>query len=148
MFRVVNGSNTSLLTRILLGNDNIQDTPLSITVNPVTNMVYVTARGLISINGTTNQIVAETNLSAYLIQCRGAAVNTDANEIYVTGWGLENFGIFFIVNGANYSVLNAFVGTTEPIGVAYNDNNTEIYLVDSQTDSLLVLNRTLFSTLP
>jgi hypothetical protein len=141
----INGTDDSIKSRILLGTDSVTDTPLAIAVNPITNMVYITAKGLISINGTTNQIVAKTDLSAYLIQCRGISVNAQSNEIYVTGWGLANFGSFFIMNGANYSVLNAFVGTTEPVGVTYDENNTAIYLVDSQTDSVLALNSSVFA---
>ncbi|MFI5420757.1 MAG: YncE family protein, partial [Nitrososphaerales archaeon] len=139
-----NGTSDTIVSRIFLGLQPYQDTPLSIALNPQTNMIYVTTHRLISINGTTNTVVAETSVSAYAIQCRGVAVNPLTNEIYVTGWGLQNFGSFFIVNGVNYSVLNAFIGTGDPVGVAYDENNTSIYVVNSLTDSVLALNSSAF----
>ena len=135
----INGTSRSIVSRILIGQNPRLNLPFAIAVNSITNMVYVATQQLISINASTNSIVARTSLSAYTIQCRGIAVNTQSNQIYITGWGLENFGSFFVVNGANYSLLNAFVGTGEPVGVAFNSNNSEIYIVQSQTDSILAL---------
>lgn len=107
-------------------------------------MIFMTDQQLVSINGTTNTVTAETTVSAFTIQCRGVAVNEMDDEIYVAGWGFGNYGSFFIVNGQNYSLLNAFAGTGQPVGIAYDSANSEIYVANSQTKSILALNSTSF----
>jgi hypothetical protein len=140
----IQGSNLSILARTLIDSSESSGIAFSIAVNPVTNIVYLTDQQLISVNGTTNQVIARTIVSAYTIQCRGVAVNSEDDEIYVTGWGFGDYGSFFIVNGQNYSLLNAFAGTGQPIGITYDSANAEIYLANSQTQSILALNSTAF----
>lgn len=128
----------------LVDSDQSDGIPFAVAVNPQTNMVYMTDQKLIAINGTTDTVTAQTIVSAYTIQCRGVAVNEKYNEIYVAGWGFGNYGSFFIVNGQNYSLLNAFAGTGQPVGISYDSANAEIYVANSQTKSVLALNSTAF----
>ena len=140
----INGTTYHLLSKILVDSDQSAGIPFGVITDPATNMVYMTDRELVSINGTTNRVVAKTIVSAFTIQCRGVAVNSRYDEIYVSGWGIGNYGSFFIVNGATYSLLNAFAGTGQPVGVAFDPRNEEIYVANSQTKSVLALNSTAF----
>jgi DNA-binding beta-propeller fold protein YncE len=139
----LNESNLQVVSRILI-DANESGLPFAIAVNPLNNMIYLTDQKLVSINGTTNTITAETTVSAFTIQCRGVAVNEMANEIYVAGWGFGDYGSFFIVNAQNYSLLNAFAGTGQPVGIAFDPTNSQIYVANSQTKSVLALNSTSF----
>ncbi len=140
----VNGTTYQISSKILIDSDQSAGIPFAVIADPATNMVYMTDRELVSVNGTTDRVVAKTIVSAFTIQCRGVAVNSKYNEIYVTGWGIGNYGSFFIVNGQNYSLLNAFAGTGQPVGVAFDPRNMEIYVANSQTKSVLALNSTAF----
>jgi DNA-binding beta-propeller fold protein YncE len=140
----LNGSNFRTTSRILVDSSETSGIPFAIAVNSETNMIYLTDQELISINGSSDTVAAETIVSAFTIQCRGLAVNEATNEIYVVGWGVGDYGSFFIVNGQNYSLLNAFAGTGEPVGVSYNPANSEIYVANSETRSVFVLNSTAF----
>lgn len=141
---VMNGTSLQVSAKFLVDPNESAGLPFSVAVDSLTNMVYMTDQDLVTINGTSNAVVAKTVLSAYTIQCRGVAVNERYNQIYVSGWGVGDFGSFFIVNGQNYSILNAFAGTGGPVGIAYNPTNSEIYVADSQTKSVLALNSTAF----
>ena len=141
----INGLNYNITAKILIDTDQAAGVPFAVAVDPQNNMVYMTDRELVSVNGSTNHLVAKTIVGAYTIQCRGVAVNSQHNEIYVTGWRIGNYGSFFIVNGANYSLLNAFAGTGQPVSIAYDPTNTEIYVANSQTKSVLALNSTAFA---
>jgi DNA-binding beta-propeller fold protein YncE len=140
----LNETTMSIKSKTLIDSSQNSGIPFAITVNQETNMVYMTDQKLVSINGTTNTVTAQTTVSAFTIQCRGVAVNEKYNEIYVAGWGIGNYGSFFIVNGQNYSLLNAFAGTGQPIGIAFDPTNSEIYVANSQTKSVLALNSTAF----
>ena len=140
----VNGTSFHPQAKILVDSSGSSGIPFSIAVNSQTNMIYMTDQKLVSINGTTNTVTAETVVSAYTIQCRGVAVNEKYNEVYVAGWGFGNYGSFFIVNGQNYSLLNAFAGTGQPVGITYDQTNSGIYVANSQTKSILALNSTAF----
>lgn len=141
---VINESSYELEAKIFVNASDTSGIPFAISVDPGTNMIFMTDQQLVSINGTTNTVTAETTVSAFTIQCRGVAVNEMDDEIYVAGWGFGNYGSFFIVNGQNYSLLNAFAGTGQPVGIAYDSANSEIYVANSQTKSILALNSTSF----
>jgi DNA-binding beta-propeller fold protein YncE len=133
-----------IISNFLVDPSESDGIPFDIAINPITNTVYMTDEKLISINGSTNTVIAQTIVSAYTIQCRGVSVNEQDNEIYVAGWGFGNYGSFFIVNAQNYSLLNAFAGTGQPVGISYDPVNSEIYVANSQTKSILALNSTAF----
>jgi DNA-binding beta-propeller fold protein YncE len=140
----LNETTSSIESKILVDSSESSGIPFAIAVDSQTNMIYLTDQRLVSINGTTDTVTAETTVSAYTIQCRGVAVNEKYDEIYVAGWGFGNYGSFFIVNGQNYSLLNAFAGTGQPVGISFDPANSEIYVANSQTKSVLALNSTAF----
>ena len=132
---VVNGGSRSIITRVPI------DLPFAIAVNPATNMVYVTTSQnlLVSISGATDQITANTQLSAYSLECRGLAINSESNEIYVSCGARVDLPSFFIVDGSNGNILNSFVDNNSPMEVAYDSNNSLIYLADGSGQLLSLM---------
>ncbi|MHB8567195.1 MAG: YncE family protein [Nitrososphaerales archaeon] len=135
----INGTSETIVSRILIGSSSAFDIPSALAVDPARNMLYVTTSQLVSINLTLDQVVQKISLSGYDIQCKGVAVNEAANEIYVTSSSIGNSSTFFILNGANYAVMNAYVDNGGPQGVAFNPTNSEIYLANAQTNTVLAL---------
>jgi DNA-binding beta-propeller fold protein YncE len=123
---VINGRTNSIVSSIPIG------LPFAIAVNQVTNMIYVTTSQnlLVSINGTTGS-VSNTRLSAYALECRGLAVNSSTDEVYVACGNGQGLPSFFIVDGTNDNILNSFADNGSPMGVAFDPSNQMIYLANS-----------------
>lgn len=128
----INGTTYSVVSQTPIG------LPFAVAVNPVTDTIYVTTLQnlLVSIDGSTGS-VTETRLSAYAMECRGLAVNTVSNEVYVSCQA--NLNEFLIVDGANDNILNSFVDNETPSGVAFDPSNSMIYLVQSSDGYVSVL---------
>ncbi len=67
----LNETTSSIESKILVDSSESSGIPFAIAVDSQTNMIYLTDQRLVSINGTTDTVTAETTVSAYTIQCRG-----------------------------------------------------------------------------
>ena len=119
------------------------DEPFAIAVNPQTNVVYVTTaqNDLVSINGTTNVVMADTPLSAYALSCSSIAINPGDNLVYLScaGYASIGLGTFTIVDGTNNNILNSFVMKSSPEGVAYDPVDNAVYLAEDGGYVLVLL---------
>ena len=106
----------------------------NIAVNPVTNMIYVTALQnlLIAINGTTNQIVVELPITAYSNELRGITVDPAGNEIFLSGspdcQALSFCGVntLYVISGHNYGLFATFT-TANPFLLQFDSANNQTY---------------------
>jgi DNA-binding beta-propeller fold protein YncE len=119
---------TRSVTNIPLGEYSILN---AITINPNTNMVYVTTDDvgpvasqstMYVINGSTNKVVSSVTVGP---SPNYVAVNPNTNMIYVT----NNDGTLSVINGSTdrVSVPNLTIGL-DPAAIAVNPNTNMVYI--------------------
>ena len=131
----------------------INGNPWAVSVNPVTNKIYVINRNsqiaVSIIDGSTDKVVNEidvrdmgtqppemsfnpmrTQEKYYKIEPMEVAVNTNTNKIYVSDWNYPDGGIT-VIDGTQDKVIDKILGLGGPsYGIVVNQRTNKIY-VDS-----------------
>lgn len=118
------------LTRI-----NVGTAPAGITVNPITNRVYVSTSSsnvVKVINGATHSVVATVPVS----QPAGLSVDTDENLVYV----VAEFGcVVKAIDGVTNTEVDSIPVSCWPFGIATNSLNNRTYVESWNSDVVTVI---------
>lgn len=130
--------------------------PWAVSVNPVTNKIYVINRNsqvaVSVIDGLTNKVIKEIDViymgaqppevsfnamrnpeKYYKIEPMEVAVNPNTNRIYVSDWNYPDGGIT-VIDGSQDKVIDRILGLGGPsYGIAVNPNTNRIYVNNFQS---------------
>jgi DNA-binding beta-propeller fold protein YncE len=143
MILVVDINAKKILTKIQIFK------PKFIQINPETNMVYVIANGTVSIiDGATNKLVKEIQDDAPF--ARFLAINPEKNLLYVTynngsdkSRKKDPIDKLVVFDGLTHSKINEIsLGLKEPEGLAIDNQSNHIYVANSKTSTVSVLDGT------
>jgi DNA-binding beta-propeller fold protein YncE len=117
----VNATSGTLLNRITLGNDAYP----RLTVNPVTNVAYVSGSAqLVALNGTTGKIVFDVNSMACGVL---DSMTTDTSSNQVLAMTLD-YNYILAYDGTTGALLNMYSLPSSPNYVAYDSGTNEVYV--------------------
>ena len=120
--------------------------PKYIQVNPETNMIYVIANGAVSvIDGKTNTKVTEIEENAPF--ARFLAINPQKNLLYVTynngsdkSRKKDPIDRVVVYDGSTFSkIRETYQGLREPEGLAVDPQTNQIYVTNSKTSTISVM---------
>ncbi len=123
--------------------------PGGVTVNPLTNQVYVALlNGNVTvISGATNTITTTTPVGT---SNAGVAVNISNGSVYATNQVFTDSSTVGVLNGSGTFLTNVSVGNT-PIGIDADPATGLVFVANSQDGTVSVINstsNTVTSTLP
>jgi YVTN family beta-propeller protein len=134
----------------------INGSPWAVSINPITNKIYVINRdsqiAVSVIDGSTNKIIKEIDVrdmgaqppemsfnpmriqeKYYKIEPTEVAVNSNTNKIYVSDWNYPDGGIT-IIDGSQDKVIDKILGLGGPsYGIAVNPRTNKIYVNSFQS---------------
>lgn len=114
---------------------DIENRPVEIVVNPISNLVYVTVAGnnafqnnkILVIDGNTNKLIETMDIGVYY----GIDINEETNMIYVT----DGVNSISIIDGYNNEIIETVQISNQVKDIAVNQNSGIVYL---STNSRLV----------
>ena len=115
------------------------DSPNGLTVNPLTNRVYITSHNndrLVVLDGASQMTVAEIPVRD---QPFGVAANAMTNRVYVANFG---DGWLSVVDGGNNQVVDAVYLGAELTYVGVNSSTNRVFAVSHGLNALFVLDGT------
>ena len=134
-------SAVSTATNQIVTTITVSTNPQGVAVTPDGNFVYVTNHGnayVSVVNTNTNSVVAQISVG---VNPFGIAVNPDGSIAYSTSFG--NGGMVTAINTSTFAIISAVrVGGT-PEGIQVSPNSEFIYVAQSSSNDLLVLNDSL-----
>ena len=133
---VVNTSNN-----LIIRNISVSSNPIGVAVSPSGNPVFVTNHGnsfVSVINTDINKVIANITVG---VNPTGITMNMNGSFVYATVLG--NGGVLSLINATSFSIVKSFKvgGTPESIAVA--PSSKFIYVTQSSSNSVSVLNSSL-----
>lgn len=132
---VINGSTNNIVASIPVGSSDA-DNPQEISVNPETDMIYVTqgccggGNTVSVIDGKTDSVLSKITVGTAPF---GVAVNPNTNMIYVANDGNSTVSV---INGSNNSVVNTIPIAGGAFGVGINPDTNMIYVTNDAKNTV------------
>ena len=131
-----NSTQTSFQYRATIASINVGDNPQDITINPKTNLLYVTnfnSNTTSVIDGKTNKVLTNIGVGAHPT---GVAVNPTANMIYVANMDSNTTSV---IDGETDKVLTNIGVGNSPVRVAVNPTTNMIYVANKFSNNVSVI---------
>ncbi len=130
----------------------IRTTPINVTVNPVTNKIYVANeryldKGSVTVIDGLTEMTATVSTGVERVPSgKSLAVNPETNKIYVTYSGYYNddghfyTGMVTVIDGSsNRTAATTFAPGIQPVGIAINTVTNKIFVTNLHSNDVTVM---------